>query len=111
MIRSTRIIVSIKSTYTLNESTYSCEITDLSLEGLKIRTRQILEVGDLLKISLSLEGKDVVFFCVIKNKGEREGEYGLRIEELHPEDKTTYEEYMLKSFITSNIPPTEQVNL
>ncbi|NPV01677.1 MAG: PilZ domain-containing protein [Brevinematales bacterium] len=111
MIRSTRILVNLNSTYTINDSTYPCEVIDISLEGLKIGTRQILEVEDLLKISLNIEGKNVVFFCRIKNKGDSEGEYGLRIEELHPEDKAAYEDYMLRFFINSKTPPTEHVSL
>lgn len=111
MLRSTRVLVNLRSTYTIKDSTYACEILDLSLEGLKIRTRQIMEVNDLLKISLSLEGKDVVFFCLIRNKGENEGEYGLRIEELHPDDKAAYEEYMMRFFVSSKVPPTEHISL
>ncbi|OHD57030.1 MAG: hypothetical protein A2Y33_08875 [Spirochaetes bacterium GWF1_51_8] len=108
MIRSTRVFVNIKATYTIKTSTYSCEVLDLSMEGLKIGTRQILEAGDLLKITLDLESRTIMFFCVVKNKGENSGEYGIRIEELHPEDKIVLDDFLLKFMIRSNLDLTEE---
>lgn len=108
MIRPTRILVNIKATYTLRESEYPCEIEDLSMSGLCIRTRQILEVGDLLRISLLLESNQIVFFTVIRNKDLKELCYGLEIEEMSNAAHEILDDFLKRMFEERNKEPTEE---
>lgn len=111
MFRYTRLDVDIDASYTFRNNTYECEILDISMEGVRIRSRQILDTGDLLKVTLILDGKTVVFFSIIKNKNERESSYGLKIEELHPESRQILDDFLVHRFKTHGTKPYEEFDV
>lgn len=100
MERATRVMVGIEATYTFQGTTNKCEITDLSKSGLQIRTKQILDVGDLLRIDLFLDNEKTVFFTTVKNISS-DTFYGLQIEEISNESQEKLSKFLLTSFLNS----------
>lgn len=107
--RMTRISSSIYGEYQYKSTKGECIITDFSMDGLAIATRQLFVVGDLLRIRASLPRSSIRIdiWCVVRNV--QGGKVGLQFEEISYEQKEQLREYVYSILDTAKKGKTEAI--
>lgn len=88
--------------YTFKESTYDCEIIELSETDFVITAKQVFYTGDVLKINVDLDEEAIEFIGKIA-KVNPNASVLLEIEEIRPDDKDILSDFVLSTYKSHKI--------
>lgn len=97
-----RINVNLPAKYTFKDSTYECEITNLSENDLTITAKQVFYLGDVMKIAVELDETPIEIISEVKKLNTNSSVF-MEIIEMRPNDRDFLEQYVLDTYKSQKI--------